>query len=556
MSMTNDEQLDSGRLPAGAIPPGSFIGRYQVVKRIGGPGLRLFQVTSQENQEELCMHLLELDLSDPSTATRFEQDARGFRSVSDSHLAKVKDFGIDENVGAYLVIENVQGKNVSQMIKDSSGLNELQFLDIFAQVCLGLNQLHKRSLAHKDLRIVNIFVSDDFEVKLLGYGSGKNARCPLDASTDIFALGCAMYESLCGRKAFKVEDPAAAMSSPDAPVRFCDLAPAKVVNEKIERMVFRCISKNAEERYPNVQAIAADLKRIEEGQDLLAIKPQASGGQKLINTIAIIIGIAVLLTTGVYFALPKAKKEPDENIAKAALLAEESHADALVKKGELASAEQLYNKVEPQILNHFGKASRERAEILFKLAKVQLINGQVGPASDSFMVLAMILKKNPSLIKLDEPLSMFVFKMGKEHHFDKGNFDGASSIFKGAMLIEMESTEPSRARSSELTTWYAKSLYPEGDLDRAAKFFRNAIKAASQPQTTEEMRAKAYAQAEYTRMIISAPSIAAQKRQMDKALQMAEESLRWRKKIKDEAGIEDSKRLLEDIKSHMAKAND
>ncbi len=132
--MMNDEQLDSGKLPAGAIPPGSFIGRYQIVKRIGGPGLRLFQVVSQETQEELCMHLLEVSVADPANAARFEQDAKAFKGVSDSHLAKIKDYGIDENVGAYLVIENVQGKNVSQMIKETSGLNELQFLDIFSQL--------------------------------------------------------------------------------------------------------------------------------------------------------------------------------------------------------------------------------------------------------------------------------------------------------------------------------------------------------------------------------------------------------------------------------------
>lgn len=556
MSMMNDEQLDSGKLPAGAIPPGSFIGRYQIVKRIGGPGLRLFQVVSQETQEELCMHLLEVSVADPANAARFEQDAKAFKGVSDSHLAKIKDYGIDENVGAYLVIENVQGKNVSQMIKETSGLNELQFLDIFSQACMGLAQLHKKGMAHKDLRIVNIFVSDDFEIKLLGYGAGKTARFPLDTSTDIFALGCAMYESLCGRKAFKVEDPVAAMSSPEAPVRFGDLAPAKVVNEKIERLVFRCLNKNADERYKNVQAIAGDLKRIEEGQDLLPVKAGgASAGSKTISIVAGIIALVLIVLAGIWYATPQ-KKGSDPEVIRASLLEEERKADGMVANGESASAEQLYNKLEPRIQSEFGKASPERAEILFKLAKVQLINGQVGPATDSFMVLAMMMKKDPSVFKLDEPLSMFVFKMGKEHHFDKGNFDGASAIFKGAMLIETESPTSSKARVSELTTWFARSLYPEGDNDRAAKFFRNAIKMASHPETAEEKKAKAFAQAEYTRMILTHPSMAEDRKQLDKAKQMSEESLRWRTKINDQAGIEESKGLIEDVKKKYKELDD
>lgn len=554
----NDEQLDSGRLPAGAIPPGSFIGRYKVVKRIGGPGLRLFQVVWQETEEELCMQLLEISISDPENATRFEQDVKALRAVNDVHLAKIKDFGIDENVGAYLVIENVQGKNVQQMIKDSSGLNELQFLDIFSQACAGLGALHKKGLAHKDLRIVNIFVSEDFEIKLLGYGAGKTARFPLDVGTDIFALGCAMYESLCGRKAFKVEDPIAALSAPDAAVRFSDLAPAKVVNEKIERLVFRCLNKNAEERYQNVQAIASDLKRIEEGQDLLPVKSGAGGGQKTINIVAIVIAVFLVLATGTFFGLKafnNPKAQPDD-AAVLQLKDEEKKADALAEKGEVASAEQIYNRLEPQYQNRFGKNSPERAEILYKLAKTQVIAGQVGPAADSFMVLAMMLKKDPSILKLDDRLSTIVFKMGKEQHFDKGNFDGASSIFKGAMLIETEAIDSSKARVSELTTWYARALYPDGDADRAAKFFKVAIKAASQPQSKDEMKAKAFAQAEYVRMMLSHPNLASDKEQLAKARKLVEESMRWRQKLKDEQGIEDSKRLLYDVKKAEEKSDD
>lgn len=552
----NDEQLDSGRLPAGAIPPGSFIGRYKVVKRIGGPGLRLFQVVSQETEEELCMHLLEISVSDPANTTRFEEDVKALRAVNDVHLAKIKDFGIDENVGAYLIIENVQGKNVQQMIKDSSGLNELQFLDIFTQACAGLAALHKKGLAHKDLRIVNIFVSEDFEIKLLGYGAGKTARFPLDASTDIFALGCTMYESLCGRKAFKVEDPINALSVPDAAVRFSDLAPAKVVNEKIERLVFRCLNKNAEERYQNVQSIAADLKRIEEGQDLLPVKTARGGGQKTINTIAIGVAVLLVLATGTFFGMKAFdnRKAQSGDDAVLQLREEEKKADAFAEKGEIASAEQIYNRLEPQYQKRFGKNSPERAEILYKLAKTQVVAGQVGPASDSFMVLAMMLKKDPTILKLDDRLSTIVFKMGKEHHFDKGNFEGASAIFKGAMLIETEAPDTSRARVSELTTWYARSLYPAGEDDRAAKFFRVAIKNASQPQTKDEMKAKAFAQAEYVRMILSHPSM--WQKQVEKARKLVEESLRWRQKLNDEKGIEDSKRLLYDIKKAEEKSKE
>jgi tetratricopeptide (TPR) repeat protein len=263
----------------------------------------------------------------------------------------------------------------------------------------------------------------------------------------------------------------------------------------------------------------------------------------------------LIVLAGIWYATPQ-KKGSDPEVIRASLLEEERKADGMVANGESASAEQLYNKLEPRIQSEFGKASPERAEILFKLAKVQLINGQVGPATDSFMVLAMMMKKDPSVFKLDEPLSMFVFKMGKEHHFDKGNFDGASAIFKGAMLIETESPTSSKARVSELTTWFARSLYPEGDNDRAAKFFRNAIKMASHPETAEEKKAKAFAQAEYTRMILTHPSMAEDRKQLDKAKQMSEESLRWRTKINDQAGIEESKGLIEDVKKKYKELDD
>jgi hypothetical protein len=169
---------------------------------------------------------------DPSAATRFDREARTLARLAHPNIVTVYDFGAQDGV-AYLVMELIEGRSLAALLADGP-LPVAQAAAIAAQVCDALGAAHRAGVIHRDVKPANILIPSgggvkvcDFGIARLQYAAGQAtltavdtaigtsdymapeqaAGDPVDARTDLYALGCVLYAMLAGSPPFAGDGP-------------------------------------------------------------------------------------------------------------------------------------------------------------------------------------------------------------------------------------------------------------------------------------------------------------------------------------------------------------
>ena len=244
-------------------------------------------------------------IADPERKSRFLLEARSAAAVTHPAIAQVYD--VDEVDGnLFIAMEYVDGRTVSRLIADGE-LDVLGAIEIVLQVAEGLAKAHDAGILHRDIKSDNIMVTRDGHAKLLDFGLAKlleasppEAAAPdvpadlsrtltrgrfhtlpgavmgtisymspeqargkaLDRRSDIFSLGVVLYEMVTAELPFKGETPLDTMHA----IAYEEAKPVTIIRRtlapEIHRIVFRCMRKNPDDRYPDAHALAADLRRL------------------------------------------------------------------------------------------------------------------------------------------------------------------------------------------------------------------------------------------------------------------------------------------------------
>jgi predicted Ser/Thr protein kinase len=241
-------------------------------------------------------------VANPERRSRLLLEARSAAAVSHPAIAQVYD--IDEVDGnLFIAMEYVDGRTVSRLIADGE-LDLLGAIEIVLQVAEGLAKAHDAGILHRDIKSDNIMVTRDGHAKLLDFGlaklvdpgtgepapAGELSRTltrgrvhtipgavmgtlsymspeqargkELDRRSDIFSLGTVLYEMVTSELPFKGETPLDTMHA----IAYEEARPVTIVRRnlspELHRIVFRCLRKNPEDRYPDAHALAADLRRL------------------------------------------------------------------------------------------------------------------------------------------------------------------------------------------------------------------------------------------------------------------------------------------------------
>ena len=290
--------FDGHTFPAGHI----LGGKYKVLSVLGRGGMGVvYRVVQIFLNQELALKVLDKrQVSNESQMRRFQLEARASNSLNHPNLVKVHDFGLLDNEQPYLVMDLVHGTTLADHVKQNGPLTVKAAVPIFNQACLALAYAHQKSVIHRDIKPSNIMLSEGFKpgdpvtVKIVDFGIAKIAsdekgevqaltrtgeifgsplymspeQCSgelIDHRTDIYSLGCTLFEALTGTPPHVGTNALRTMmlhQSAEAPL----LREASMGNkypEAIEQIVQKMIAKSPHERYQHFDDIARDLASVD-----------------------------------------------------------------------------------------------------------------------------------------------------------------------------------------------------------------------------------------------------------------------------------------------------
>lgn len=213
----------------------------------------------------------------------FQREAKAGSSLQHPHLVSVRDFGVTASGAPYMVMDFVPGMSLDKYLEDEGGLTEAEAVQVFSQVADALAYAHDKKVFHRDLKTSNIIISlkrDEAQAYVIDFGvadisqdttipgssalvgtpaymspdvaKGKN----FDARSEIYSLGCVMFESLAGSVPF-IGDTALNtihMHASMTPPKLSDMTDGRV-SEKLEHIVMKCLEKEPEKRFQSMAEV-------------------------------------------------------------------------------------------------------------------------------------------------------------------------------------------------------------------------------------------------------------------------------------------------------------
>jgi len=304
-----------------SLSQGDHLGRYEILGPIGAGGMgEVWRARDTELDREVAVKVLpESFASDANRLERFQREAKALAALSHPNLLDIYDVGTTDGLH-YAVTELLEGDTLRERITPS-GLPWKKVTSIGAAVADGLAAAHGRGIIHRDLKPENLFLTADGRVKILDFGlasvheeADSDAETatiteagtvmgtpgymapeqvkgkPADTRSDIFSLGCVIYEMASGHRAFRGETGVEVIANilKEEPPQLSSSGASVPVD--LERAVHRCLEKRPEARFQSAADLAYSLNSVGH-----------SGSAPVMAT----PGSGIETTTGKKYSLPK-----------------------------------------------------------------------------------------------------------------------------------------------------------------------------------------------------------------------------------------------------------
>jgi chaperonin cofactor prefoldin len=269
-----------------AVPGDVIGGRYELLSRLGRGGMaEVFRAHDQRLGRQVAVKVLAPHLlADARSVDRFDREARAAASLNHPNIVNVFDAVNDGDTHA-IVMELVEGPTLADVIEQEGQLSLADAVQTSIGIADALQAAHDRGLVHHDVKPRNVLFDTDGALKVTDFGIARAASSDIttiqgsppylapeqarggqsDRRSDVYALGCVLFEMLAGRPPFEGDSSSAiVMAHIDAPVpRLSGFRPD--VPRDLEQVVNRALAKDPAARYDSPAALRADLTRIADG---------------------------------------------------------------------------------------------------------------------------------------------------------------------------------------------------------------------------------------------------------------------------------------------------
>ncbi|MBX3075326.1 protein kinase [Candidatus Obscuribacterales bacterium] len=275
-------------------------GRFEVLSRLGAGGMgQVYKVRDMNLDKTLALKVLHAHTRENNSLVRFQNEAKTASRLIHPSIATVYDFGLSADGVPYMAVEFIEGETLADLM-EAGPLPMNLFLSIFADVADALECAHRNGIIHRDIKPGNIMIVEredgSFDTKVVDFGLAKNISAtaggveqrtttalmgtplymspeqsrgePATARSDLYALGCVMYEAIAGQPPFVGENVVETLLlHQTAKPRSLSSLLREPFSIGVLNIIDRLIAKNPEERVTSAAEVSklldAEIETIE-----------------------------------------------------------------------------------------------------------------------------------------------------------------------------------------------------------------------------------------------------------------------------------------------------
>ncbi len=261
------------------------LGRYEVLDLISEGGMgTLFRARDPRIGRNVAVKVLKKDFDTPELRDRFSREARAAGCLSHPNIVTIYDVGEHDGL-PFIAMEYVRGETFAEVIGLRPPLSVERKLQLVEEVCAGLAHAHEAGIVHRDIKPANLILSSEGLVKILDFGIAKLSSAgltmpgvimgtlaymspeqakgdPVDARTDIFAVGVVTYELLSHQAAFSGTRPSEVLhkilsGTPTPITQFCPDLDVRLVE-----VIDRTLEKDPDKRFQTIAAVQRAIEAV------------------------------------------------------------------------------------------------------------------------------------------------------------------------------------------------------------------------------------------------------------------------------------------------------
>jgi serine/threonine protein kinase len=262
-------------------------GRYELIEKVGDGGMAVvYKSRDRLLNRYVAIKILKPEYTkDYKFIESFRRESQAAASMSHPHIVNIYDVGREGNIN-YIVMELIEGKPLSSLIKERGAFKPREAVIIARQIAQALSHAHKNHIIHRDVKPHNILMAEDGSAKIADFGIAKAVNAEtivnndegvmgsvhyfspeqarggyVDEKSDIYSLGIVLYEMLTGQVPFDADNPVAvAMKHMNEDM----VPPSAVVPEipsEVEKIVLKATDKYQTNRFSSADEMAEALSK-------------------------------------------------------------------------------------------------------------------------------------------------------------------------------------------------------------------------------------------------------------------------------------------------------
>lgn len=265
--------------------------RYKVLSTLGKGGMGVVLKCHDTLLQRVVAVKVLTTTTTGNAIKRFHREAKAAAKLKQANILQVLDFGETSEGKLYLVMDFVEGMTLDELLKERKFLPLEESIPLFQQICEGIAHAHGQGVLHRDIKPSNVMLANTEAdwVKIVDFGIAKlneedqkltstgaiigsppymapeaTMNQEVDVRSDIYSIGCLMFETLTGSPPYDGETAMAiVMLHTTEPIPSLSERSEQSLPQEMEKIVTKCLAKDARDRYQSANALLADLDNLE-----------------------------------------------------------------------------------------------------------------------------------------------------------------------------------------------------------------------------------------------------------------------------------------------------